>query len=320
MTDNSRTSASGAVRGAQSFVGTLSSCWRRPGLIAREVAWRWVFGVPALWLVVTQVKKVLLAVTGGTLDPASLGLDRALLNDPVGSLSADPMGAAGKFGHALSLVLPQLDRVAVWVVPLLLIVWIVVSSFGRTVVLRRADAALHARPLTLMPLQAIRLVALSGVFSLWFTALGWSTRVAITGPSAAGEDPNLILFCAMVIVISIALFTVWAFVSWVFLVAPLLSMLRGLGVVASLRAALQLGPMRGKLAEINLVLAIVKVALVVLAMTFSATPLPFQDVATPTFLAYWWAGVGLLYVLWSDFFHVARLVAYLNLYRAYERE
>ena len=67
--------------------------------------------------------------------------------------------------------------------------------------------------------------------------------------------------------------------------------------------------------EINLVMGIVKIALIVLAMVFSATPLPFQTVTTPEFLAWWWAGVAMLYLVGSDFFHVARLVAYLGLLR-----
>jgi hypothetical protein len=41
---------------------------------------------------------------------------------------------------------PAVLRVAAWLGPLLLVVWVVVSSVGRTVVLRRADARLHARP------------------------------------------------------------------------------------------------------------------------------------------------------------------------------
>jgi hypothetical protein len=307
----------GVVRGAQSFVGTLSRCWRLTGL---EVAWRWVFGVPALWLVLTQVRKVLVAVTGGTLDPASLGLDSALLNDPVGALTADPMGATGKFAHAIAMVLPGLERVGVWLAPVLVVGWVVVSSVGRTVMLRRADKALTARPLTLMALQAVRMVALAGVFWVWFEGVSWSGRYAINGPIAAGAEPELILYCALLIVLTIGVYTVWAFVSWVFLAAPLTAMLRGLGPLQSLRGTLGLGALRGKLVEVNLVMAIVKVALVVLAMTFSATPLPFQDVATPEFLAWWWAGVGLLYMLWSDFFHVARLVGYLGLWRAYEGE
>ena len=97
-------------------------------------------------------------------------------------------------------------------------------------------------------------------------------------------------------------------------------MLRDLGVAQSLRAALTLGPLRGKLVEINLVLGIVKIALVVLAMVFSATPLPFESVTSTAFLVWWWAGITVLYLLWSDFFHVARLLGYLGLWQAYQAE
>ena len=91
-------------------------------------------------------------------------------------------------------------------------------------------------------------------------------------------------------------------------------------MVASLRDAGALRGLKGQLVEINLVLGIVKIALLVLAMVFSATPLPFQTVTTPEFLAWWWAGVAVLYLVGSDFFHVARLVAYLTLWRTAEGE
>ena len=312
--------AASEIRGAQSFVHTLSSCWRRPSLTALEVAWRWLYGIPATSLVVLQLRKVLLAATGGTLDPARLGLDRVLLNDPVGALSADPLGAAGKFSTAIDLVLPGVEHVALWLLPGLIFTWIIVSSLGRTLVLRRADANLHARPATLMALQLVRMAALAAVFAVWFRLVGWSGSVAIDGPIAHNAEPNLILYCALLIVLSLGLFTLWAFLSWVFSVAPLLAMLRNIGPAKSLSAAFRLGPLKGKLVEVNLVMGIVKIALIVLAMVFSSTPLPFQDVATPEFLAWWWAGVALLYILWSDFFHVARLVGYLNLWRAFEPE
>jgi hypothetical protein len=93
-----------------------------------------------------------------------------------------------------------------------------------------------------------------------------------------------------------------------------------LGAGASLKAAFQLGPVKAKLVEINLVMGIVKIALIVLAMVFSASPLPFESVATEGFLLWWWAGVTVLYFVGSDFFHVARLVAYLDLWRAFEVE
>jgi len=308
------------VRGTQSFVHTLSSCWRRPSLTGVELLWRWIYGVPALWVIVTRLRAVLAAHTGGTYELAKLGLDRALLNDPVGALTADPLGAVNKFTNAVDLVLPDLKHLALWLVPILVVVWIVVSSVGRTAVLRRADAGLRSRPLTLMLLQAIRLAALGASFWVWFAAIEWAARVAVTSPIAAGDEPNLVLYCAITIVTTLGLFVLWGVVSWVFSIAPMLAMLKGSGVLASLAAAPRLGPLKSKLVEINLVMGIVKIALIVLAMVFSATPLPFESVTTPGFLAWWWAGVTVLYLVGSDFFHVARLVAYLNLWRAYEAE
>jgi hypothetical protein len=41
-------------------------------------------------------------------------------------------------------------------------------------------------------------------------------------------------------------------------------------------------------------------------------------VATPEFLREWWVGVVILYFVASDFFHVVRLMAYLELWRMYE--
>jgi hypothetical protein len=307
------------VRGTQSFVGTLSYCWKRPSLTLMEVAWRWTFGAPALVLVVYKLRGALLQATGGTLDPARLGLDRVLLNDPVGALSADPMGAAGKFARAIALVKPGVEHFALWLAPLLLLGWVVQSSVGRAMVLMRAEPAMKLRIWTLIALQTVRLAALCAVFWLWWTLMGWSSRAAVTGPISQHAEPNLVLYCGLVIVISIGLFTAWAAVSWVVGIAPLLAMLEDLGPLASLRAALRAGAVRGKLVEINLVLGIVKIALLVLAMVFSACPLPFESVETQSFLAWWWAGVAVLYLLWSDFFHVARMIGYLDLWRRYKK-
>jgi hypothetical protein len=271
------------------------------------VLWRWLYGIPALLVLRHEAMRILAATPVDT-----DALRRMTL--------ADPLGAAGTLAETMAMLLPPVWRVAVWLVPLLVTGWVVVSSLGRTVVLRRADSRLHARPGTLMVLQALRMVALGGSFAVWFLCVQWVGRVAILGPLSVGGEPNLVGYCALVIVATLGLFTLWAMVSWVLSVAPLLAMLRGLGVAESLGAALRLGPLKGKLVEINLVMGIVKIALIVLAMVFSATPLPFETVTTPDFLMKWWIGVTVLYLVGSDFFHVARLVAYLQLWRAYERK
>jgi hypothetical protein len=299
--------AAGTVRGTQSFVHTLSECWRRPSLTALEVLWRWAYGIPALLVLRYQAIRILRET------PVDFA---ALRNMTV----LDPMGSAATLAKAMEVLLPSVLRVALWLAPVMVVAWVVMSAVGRTVVLRRVNGRLRSRVGTLIVLQAVRVAALLGSFVVWFWCMERVAEITVTGPVAAAGEPNLVGYFSLVIVATLGLFTLWAVVSWALAIAPLLTMLRGLGVGASLAAAFRLGPLKAKLVEINLVMGIVKIALIVLAMVFSATPLPFESVTTPEFLFWWWAGVTVLYFLASDFFHVARQVAYLQLWRTYESE
>ena len=127
-------------------------------------------------------------------------------------------------------------------------------------------------------------------------------------------------YFALVIVTTLGLFTLWAVVSWALSVAPLLAMLRGLGVGASLAAAFRLGPLKAKLVEINLVMGIVKIALMCWRWCSRRRRCRLRAWRRRTFWRGGGSGVALLYFVASDFFHVARLVAYLELWRAYEGE
>lgn len=302
------------VRGTQSFVRVMQWCWQHPDIIALEVLWRWIFGGFALAMLWAQGSRVLAAATGGTGDLSRLRLDQLTVTDPA--------AAAARLTVVLGLILPSALDVARWLAPLLLVVWLVVSALGRTAVLRRADRELHARPLTLGVLQLVRALALAACFVLWAVIVRAVAAATITGPLARNEPPQLLAYFSVVIVGTLTLFTAWSLLNWSLTLAPLLAMRTGAGPVASLRAALVRrsvqGPVRLKLVEINLVMGIVKIALLVLAMVFSACPLPFETVITPGFLFWWTAGVGVLYVLASDFFHVARQIAYLELWRAYD--
>jgi hypothetical protein len=229
----------------------------------------------------------------------------------------DPLASANTLGQAIDKAVPPLWTILRWLGPTLIALWIAVSSLGRTLVLRRADPRLQPRIGTVMVLQTIRIIALAISFYVWFRILQAAANATIVRPVAAGQDPNLVGYSAAAIVTTLGLFVLWGVGSWALSVAPLLAMLRNLGVVGSLRAAFQLGELKSKLVEINLVMGIVKISLIVLAMVFSACPLPFESVTTPDFLTNWWIGVTLLYFIGSDFFHVARLVAYLDLWRTF---
>ena len=153
----------------------------------------------------------------------------------------------------------------------------------------------------------------------WAIASGLG-RSALLRRTLDSATPNLVAWSAWVICLSLGIFVLWALLSWIFSIAPLLAMLEGRGVFPSLARSLHLGPLRSKLVEINLVLGIVRLALIVLAIVFSAIPLPFTADMTGTPLYLWWAFVTLLYLLASDFFQVARLAAFVDFWRIYHPE
>lgn len=202
-------------------------------------------------------------------------------------------------------------------IPVAMVLWLVVAAVGRTAVLRRLDRGLRSRRFAMSVLGTLRAGWLAVVWAIWVYGVRLAVRVSITGPAARGAEPSIVLFCAMLIVGTLALYVLWGAVSWPLYLAPLLAMQLGLGPWGALKAALRSGAVRGKLIEINMVMNIVRIALVVLAMVFSASPLPFSSVETQTFLNCWWGGVGLVYLGMSDYFHVVRSAAYLSLWRAY---
>ena len=290
---------SARVRGTQSLIHVFGYCWSRPSLLLIEVAWRWLYGAPALALMYYEGLRLLASVPLATTGIYDFSLQ-------------DTDHATVIIANVWEVLTPPLFHLLAWLVPLLGLGWAIASGLGRSYLLRRYDPTLPFRPLTLTLLQVLRVTALGASIFGWFRSIQWSANTAL-----GGEAPNLVLYFALVICISLGIFTFWALVSWVFAVVPLLALLESGSVTASLRRSLHLGPLSGKLVEVNLVLGIVKLALVVLAMVFSATPLPFSAVMVGTPLYLWWAGVTLVYFAASDFFQVARLVAFVRFWRIY---
>jgi len=284
------------VRGAQSFVGVMAEVFKRPGLTAIEIAWRWAFGVVVLSLIWWQSGIAWVQWWNGAAATSSVALHSGFI------LGFDPKA----FAHASPLLL------------VICLAWAVVSALGRDVLLRRLDVTLQQMRSTLIGLAVLRVLALIAVLSVWATGFVATYKATVSGPVARGADPGYVPGFALIVSMTLVLFVFWGWVSWVFRIAPILAMSRGLGVWQSLRAAGQNHTLRGKLIEINLVMGIVKVCLIVLAMVFSACPLPFESVETRTFLVCWTLGVGVLYLIASDYFHVVRAAAYLRLWQAFE--
>jgi len=287
------------VRGTQSLLHICVACWKRPELLGRELLWRWAFGLPAAAILYYQAARIAAHVT---LNPSAISLN-------------DPVEAGQQLAVAAAAIKPEVERAIAWLGPLLAAAWAIASGLGRSALLRRIDPRMRPAPFTLMVLQLLRMAALVTVCLGWYRALRWAADTTLDSAT-----PNLVAWSAWVICLSLGIFVLWALLSWIFSIAPLLAMLEGRGVFPSLARSLRLGVLRSKLIEVNLVLGIVRLALIVLAMVFSAIPLPFTADMSGTPLYLWWAFVTLLYLVASDFFQVARLAAFVDFWRIYHPE
>ena len=289
------------LRGTQSLVGYMGWVSNRPSLTALEVIWRWTFGIPLLLICWKQWQQIL----------AAFPLESSGFN----AIDAqNPWVAIVQLTNVWTFYQPHVLVVLRWLLPAAALAWVVISGIGRNLVLKRMDPRLPFRPVGMIVLQTAWLAMLAAVFWGWFRCMQWAAASHI---SANGE-PDLVGFAIWTIILSLAFFTAWALISWALSIAPLLLLLERGSVFSSLGQSLRLGkPFTGKLAEINLVMGIVKLALVVLAMVFSAAPLPFSDELGSGALHVLWVGSTVFYLLANDYFHVVRLKGFVEFWRTF---
>jgi hypothetical protein len=299
------------VRGTQSFVGIMGRVWDRPSLTGLEIMWRWLAGFLSL-----AFGSVLFGALGVNAHFSQIS-GATVLAQLQSATVFQPVAAIDTFSNIYSETVAAVWPWLRWILLTIFLLWNVIAALGRTSTLRRLDPTLHARRVTLFLLGISRSVLLLATWFLWFRGVVFSAHYTILTPGANHQEPNVVLFAAMIICGTLILYVLWGTFSWFLQLAPLLAMRNNLGAVAALRASFAAGPVRGKLIEINLVMNIVRIALIVLAMVFSASPLAFTAVTTQEFLTCWWSGVILLYLVASDYFHVVRAASYLSLYQVY---
>ena len=293
------------VRATQSMIGQMSQVWRRPALTAIEIGWRWLFGIPLFFVLSAQFQLIL-----ATLTPQASGLSRFDFQDP--------WTAATLLDHAIHLYHP-LVMAAFWrIAPLAVPVWAIASGMGRTLLFVRMGQA-HSGWLRRIPsvivLQAIWAAALLAAWAFWYTVLA---HIASTMIERTAVEPNVVGYLIWVIFISLGVYADWAAVSWVLRLAPILVVREGRGLLDALAQSLRAGrELASKLAEVNLVLCIVRIMLIVLAMVFCAAPLPFSDQLGADQMQTLYKLVGVLYLIASDYFHVVRQQSYCALVRRY---
>jgi hypothetical protein len=290
-----------AVRGTQSLVEQMGWVFKRPALTALEVAWRWIFGIPVLIACWVETQRILAVVP-----ISSTGLADANIQNPW-LASVQVADAWVQYQPHVMAVLPFIAAPAA-------LAWVVISGVGRNLVLRRMNPKLPFRPIAQILLQAAWLAALIAIGWAWFRSIGWVAATHIN----ANAEPDLVGYFIWVIFLSLGFFTLWAMVSWVVSIAPLLVLLEDRSALSALWESLSLGKaFTGKLVEINLVMGIVKLCLIVLAMVFSAALLPFSEEVGASVLHLNWVIVSVAYFVASDYFQVVRLRGFVALWEIF---
>jgi len=294
--------ASGAtVRGTQSLVGQMSWVFSRPSLTLLEAAWRWLIGIPLLAVCWIEVQRILIALPLETAGVTHVDIQ-------------NPWLAAVQLADAWTLYRPHVGAILPLFAPVAAVAWAVISGLGRNLVLMRMDRTLPFRPLSSIVLQGAWLGALVALCWGWFQCIGWAAATHIS-PRA---EPDLVGYAMWVIFLSLGFFTLWALVSWAVSIAPLLVLLEDRSAVSALGQSLRLGKaFSGKLAEVNLVMGIVKLMLIVLAMVFSSVLIPFSDEVGTSAMHLEWVVVSIFYFVASDYFQVVRLKSFIEFWRIY---
>ena len=289
------------VRGTQKLVDQMGWVFRKPTLVALEISWRWLFGLPLLWLCWQQGRAILAA-----LPPESSGITNLD--------TQNPWVAALQLADIWARYEPRVVAALAWLVPLAALGWAVASGVGRAVVLHRMEPGLRFRPIAMCALQFAWILLFAGAFTSWFRCMQWVADTHVT----TGGEPDLVGYCVWAIFLSLGFFTLWAVINWPLAIAPMLMLLEKRSPISAIFESFRLGrAFTGKLMEINLVMGIVKLALVVVAMVFSAAPLPFSDELGPDAMHLVYAGATLFYLVASDYFHVVKLKSFIELWRTF---
>ena len=296
------------MRGTQSLVGQMGWVFGQPLLIAIEVGWRWLFGIPFLLVCWMQVHQILAAVPPETAGLTSID-------------TQNPWVAAVQIVRACSFYLPHVAAVFTWLAPPAAFAWVVVSGIGRSLVLQRIDPAdsphVTFRPMAMMVLQAAWLALLAITSWAWFSSMAWAIGTHIV----AGAEPDLIGLAAWAIFLALGFFTAWALLSWPFAIAPILMLREERSALSALGQSLRLGKaFTGKLVEINLVMGIVNLALMVLAMVLSAAPLPFSDQLGAEALHNISVAAVVFYFVAGDYFQVVKLKGFVEFWKMFRSD
>lgn len=278
----------------------FSSTFRRPAVIAAEIAWRWSFGAAAGALVTVAVLRFLasITVTDG---------DLLALRSRIPQLMADAIL------HIFEGSGPRLLRLTLIVTPAVLALWILAASAGRAATLRallRDAPASFTRRHDLWSLVGVNFlrvaVSLLGVLAMVGSAI-------LAGLAASiGDEPSVLLFNVVFLGLLFLVSLSWSTLNWYFSLAPIFVVRDNRGALGAVADAVHLVRRRGgDFTSVSTLYGLIKLFLIGVATVVSLVPLAFiaewpWQLTTMLFVV-----ITLAYFAAADLLYVARLASYL---------
>ena len=281
---------------------------QRPGLLARELAWRWTWGGTTLALVWFTFREYLRSLIVTDTDLLLLRTGQPLL---AGQAISSIFRGSGERLQAVLLLVGLASA----------LLWIVMATLGRGVVGRKL--LLHPqqlpaiRPLdksdgvarqfvAMLSLQTLRAVL---YLSFWFALYGAAVLLQQLLPAE-----NFALFTLLYLNAFMLLWAAWTLVNWLLSLATLFAAGQGAGPLAALTSVVELWRRcRSAMTATGMVFGLLHLAALVALYSVLFLPLAFAT-AVPGVAVL--AGMGfilLIYFVVADVIYLARLAAYASM-------
>ena len=271
--------------------------WRlareNPRLALIEVVWRWSFGLAAMLVLLQACVSILHRVTISDAEWAVLrGFDPYKMANTVAALVVN-------YGKLLSLVLAVL-------LSALAFLWMIAATWGRAATLKilRGSGSVAA----VAGLNLLRIFLLLAALAVAVLTTAGAAMLA-THFSADPEEPNVLVYFSIVILVLPIIVILWAALNWVLSLAPLF-VAREQGVLATLAVTFRsLRAQRRAYWSVSGVYGTIRGAglLVVIVFGLALAAAGEDKIILALLLA-----LLLLYFLFADLLYVARLAAYLQ--------
>lgn len=264
---------------------------RDPALLLIEIAWRWAFGILAIFVCVTLG---LIAAAGTRANP-----------QPLETISRmNPWELAQRIASALTTILGAVLRVAIAAILFLSVCWTILSALGRRATLLRPALAPGTDLRGCFGISALRAAATVAALAAWILAgLAVGTITALTSSEAL---PNFWLIVSILIPVFLLLVFLWSAANWYLSLAPLFPGNRWTQSIACVRRFVR--TQRDEILEVSIAVGVMRLILLIAALMLSFAV--SSVVTNVRVVAADLCAIGLLYFLVADLLNVAKLTAF----------